>query len=46
MSRRPRTLGELRASGYRPRTVRDEIRANLKRKLAALGPRFPGIVAS
>ncbi len=44
MSRRPRTLGELRASGYRPRTVRDEIRANLKRKLAAREPLFPGIV--
>jgi magnesium chelatase subunit I len=44
MSRRPRTLGELRASGYRPRTVRDEIRANLKRKLATREPLFPGIV--
>ncbi len=44
MSRRPRTLGELRAAGYRPRTVRDEIRANLKRKLATCEPLFPGVV--
>ena len=44
MSRRPRTVGELRASGYRPRTVREEIRANLKGKLAAREPLFPGIV--
>ena len=44
MSRRPRTLGELRAAGYRPRTVREEVRANLKRKLAAREPLFPGIV--
>jgi len=44
VSRRPRTVGELRASGYRPRTVREEIRANLKGKLAAREPLFPGIV--
>jgi magnesium chelatase subunit I len=42
--RRPETLGELKASGYRPRTVKDEIRDNL---LAALRERrtlFPGIL--
>lgn len=44
MSRRPRTVGELRASGYRPRTVRAEVRANLKRKLAARETLLPGIV--
>lgn len=44
MSRRPRTLGELRASGYRPRSIREEIRANLKRKLAAGEPLFPGVL--
>jgi magnesium chelatase subunit I len=44
VSRRPRTLGELRASGYRPRTVRAEVRANLKHKLAAREELFPGIL--
>ena len=37
------TLGELRASGYRVRTVKDEMRANLLRKIAAGEPTFPGI---
>jgi len=41
---RPRTLGELKASGYRPRTVRDEVRENLIRALRAGEPLFPGIV--
>ena len=41
---RPGTVGELRALGYRPRTVKDEIRANLVRKLRAGEPLFPGIV--
>jgi len=47
-SARPKTLGELRKSGYRPSTVKDEIRRNVlaelelsKGDLAAL---FPGIV--
>jgi len=44
MSRQPRTLGELRSSGYRPRTVRQEIRANLLRKLAARERLFPGVL--
>jgi magnesium chelatase subunit I len=39
-----RTLGELRASGYARRTLREEIRANLLRKLAAGEALFPGIV--
>ncbi len=39
-----KTLGELKLSGYRPRSVRAEIRANLKRKLAAKQELFPGIV--
>ena len=34
---RPRTLGELKAAGYRARPVKDEIRANLVRKLKAGG---------
>ena len=37
------TLGELRASGHRVRPVKDEMRANLLRKLAAGEPTFPGI---
>jgi magnesium chelatase subunit I len=41
---RPRTLGELKASGYRARTVKDELRANVIARLRAGGPLFPGIV--
>ena len=40
----PRTLGALRASGYVPRTVKEEIRDNLVARLAAGEPTFPGIV--
>ncbi len=38
-----RTLGELRASGYEPRSVRTEIRRNLLAKLQKGEPLFPGI---
>jgi magnesium chelatase subunit I len=38
-----RTLGELRAAGYRPRTLREEIRANLLERLRKSEPLFPGI---
>ena len=41
---RPATLGELRASGWRPRTVKQELRANLLARLAAGDVVFPGIV--
>jgi magnesium chelatase subunit I len=37
------TLGELRASGQRVRSVKDEMRANLLRKIAAGETTFPGI---
>jgi magnesium chelatase subunit I len=37
------TLGELRASGHGVRSVKDEMRQNLLRKLAAGEPTFPGI---
>jgi magnesium chelatase subunit I len=40
----PRTLGELKASGYRSRSVKDELRSNLLEKLARGVPLFPGIV--
>jgi magnesium chelatase subunit I len=39
-----RTLGELRAAGFARRTLREELRANLLRKLAAGEELFPGIV--
>src|SRR3954451_22843819 len=41
---RPRTLGELRASGYRMESVKDEMRRNLVRKLRAGEPLFPDIL--
>jgi magnesium chelatase subunit I len=41
---RPRTLGELRASGYRVITVKEEMRRNLIRKLRAGETLFPGII--
>lgn len=37
------TFGELKEAGYRPRSLREEIRHNLLRKLRAPGPLFPGI---
>jgi magnesium chelatase subunit I len=39
-----RTLGELRGSGYCPRSVKDEMRGNLIGKLQAGEPLFPGIL--
>jgi magnesium chelatase subunit I len=44
MSGRARTLGELRATGAARRSVREEIRANLLRRLGEGGPLFPGII--
>jgi magnesium chelatase subunit I len=41
---RPATLGALLATGYRPRTVKQEIRDNLLSVLRAGGSAFPGIV--
>ena len=41
---RPRTVGELRRTGYVPRTVKREIRDNLRRKLAAHDKLFPGVL--
>ncbi len=38
-----RTLGQLRASGYQPRTVKEELRANLILKLQNKEEVFPGI---
>lgn len=44
MTARARTLGELKAAGYTPRSVKDEVRANLIRKLREGEALFPGIV--
>src|SRR5438477_2375066 len=41
---RPRTFGELKASGYRVTSVKDEMRQNLIRKLKAGEALFPGII--
>lgn len=41
---RPTTLGALRASGYRPRTLRQEMRANLIAKIRRGDRLFPGVV--
>src|SRR5881397_2335876 len=41
---RPRTLGELRASGYKSLPVKDEMRKNLVRKLQAGESIFEGII--
>jgi magnesium chelatase subunit I len=38
------TLGELRASGWRSRTVKEELRANLLLRLGEGTPVFPGVV--
>ena len=40
---RPATVGELKASGYRPRTVKEEMRENLVRKLRSGEKLFAGV---
>jgi len=40
----PRTLGELRASGYRSRSVRDELRENLIERMQRKEPLFPEMI--
>jgi magnesium chelatase subunit I len=42
--KKPQTLGELKKSGYRSVKVKDEMRANLIRKLSSGEPIFPGII--
>ncbi len=41
---RPRTLGELKASGYRSESVKDEMRRNLIARIRRNEPLFPGIL--
>src|SRR3954452_3492544 len=40
----PATLGDLRESGWQPRSVKEELRANLVSRLSSGRPAFPGIV--
>ena len=44
MKDRPATLGELKASGYRIESVKDEMRRNLIAKLRSGEPLFPDIL--
>src|ERR1700704_1673885 len=39
-----KNLGELKASGYQPRSIKEELRQNLITKLKAKENTFPGIV--
>ena len=39
-----KTLGQLKAAGYRPRSIKQEIRDNLRIRLKNGGPLFPGIL--
>lgn len=41
---RPTTLGELKASGYKPLSIKEEMRRNLTRMLRSGEELFPGIV--
>jgi magnesium chelatase subunit I len=38
------TLGELKAHGYQPRSVKEEIRTNLLEKIRSREKLFPGII--
>lgn len=44
MARQARTRGELIASGYRPQTVREEMRRNLRARLKKGEKLFPGVL--
>ncbi len=44
MSTRPATIGQLRQSGWQPRTVKDEIRDNVARRVAAGQRLIPGVL--
>src|SRR3982750_3254309 len=42
--RKINTLGELKAAGYQPKNVKEEIRRNLVKKLQSRETTFPGIL--
>ncbi len=44
VKQKPRTIGELREAGYRPHTVKQEIRRNLISRIEAGQEHFPGII--
>ena len=44
MSARPRTLGELKETGYQSRSVKEELGANLRSALQNGEILFPGII--
>jgi len=44
ITQQPRTLGELKASGWRSKPVKQELHDNLLGKLADKDKLFPGIV--
>lgn len=44
MTKKPQTLGALKATGYQPQTVRQELRRNLRARLAAGKTLFPGVL--
>jgi len=44
MAARPKTLGALKATGYRPKSVKLELRDNLRARLRDGGRLFPGIL--
>jgi magnesium chelatase subunit I len=44
MARTATTLGELRECGWKPRSVKQELRANLVARLASGAPLFPGVI--
>ena len=39
-----KTLGELKASGYKPKSIKDEIRDNLKKKISAGKTSYEGVL--
>jgi len=43
VTKKPQTLGDLKAAGYRPRGVKEELRDNLRRSLSRGENPFPGI---
>jgi len=44
ITQQPRTLGELKTSGWRSKAIKQELHDNLLRKLASKDAMFPGIV--
>ena len=44
IDKKPTTLGELKKSGYTPKSIKDEIRENLIIKIKAKENPFPGIM--